>query len=131
MKGALIEAAARQWLGTPWVHQARVKGEGVDCAGVVIEVAKQLGFANGYDDKTDYSRIPDEKMQLLLAKHMKRVTWNERQQGDVVHIAWRKLPQHLGILTSKDTIIHAYETAGVVETEIGGPMGVRGVYRFR
>jgi hypothetical protein len=32
---ALIVAAARGWLGTPYRHQASVKGEGADCLGLV------------------------------------------------------------------------------------------------
>ena len=37
MKKQIIQTA-RQWLDTPYHHQARVKGVGVDCIGLVIGV---------------------------------------------------------------------------------------------
>ena len=33
-----VVAAAREWLGTPFHHQARLRGVGVDCVGLVIGV---------------------------------------------------------------------------------------------
>ena len=33
---------AKTWLGTPFHHQGRLKGVGVDCAGVIVCVAKEL-----------------------------------------------------------------------------------------
>ena len=129
----LIEAAAREWIGTPFMHQGRVKGEsgGVDCAGLVVGVAHTLGLANTYADTADYSRIPDGEMETVLDQHLDRIAWPERQAGDVVHLAFAKTPQHVAILTAKDTIIHSLEPRGVVETSLGGPMHVRGVFRFR
>ncbi len=133
LRGPIIEAAARKWIGTPFAHQGRTRGAGVDCAGVIIGVANELGLANSFEDTANYAADPDGRMEKLLAKHLDRVSWNERQQGDVVHVAWSKLPQHVGILTDKNTLIHAFGDAGVVETHISGILerGIRGVYRFR
>ena len=133
LKSILIEAAAREWIGTPFRHQGRVQGKngGVDCAGVVIGVAHKLGLANSFQDTREYSRVPTGEMESLLNKHLDRYSWSERQAGDVIHFAYTKTPQHVGILTAKDTIIHALEPRGVVETRVGGPMKVRGVFRFR
>lgn len=133
IKGALIEAAARAWIGTPFKHQGRVSGEngGVDCAGVIIGVANELKLIGQFRDTKNYSRIPTGDMERQLVKHLDRVSWNERQPGDIVHIAYAKTPQHVGILTAKDTIIHSIDPRGVVETPIGGPMRVHGVFRFR
>jgi len=39
---ARIVAAARQWLGTPYVHQASAKGAGADCLGLVIGLYTEL-----------------------------------------------------------------------------------------
>ena len=38
-----VVCEARTWLGTPFHHQARAKGEACDCAGLVIGVARALG----------------------------------------------------------------------------------------
>ncbi|MDX3810210.1 MAG: peptidase P60, partial [Bosea sp. (in: a-proteobacteria)] len=35
MKRAVIVAAAREWLGTPYHHQASLRGVGCDCLGLV------------------------------------------------------------------------------------------------
>ncbi len=38
-----IVAVARSWLGTPWIHQGRLKDIGVDCGGLIISLGKELG----------------------------------------------------------------------------------------
>ncbi|MFY8139958.1 MAG: peptidase P60, partial [Caulobacter sp.] len=42
MDRARIVAAARGWLGTPYRHQASVKGVGCDCLGLVRGVWREL-----------------------------------------------------------------------------------------
>jgi hypothetical protein len=39
-----LVAEARRWLGTPFRHQGRIRGEGVDCIGLVLEPARALGL---------------------------------------------------------------------------------------
>jgi len=51
-----VGAAARAWLGIPWRHQGR-SARGVDCAGLVVLVARELGLAD-YDKQT-YGRRPE------------------------------------------------------------------------
>ncbi len=38
--GSDVVRTARTWLGTPYHHQGRLKGVGVDCAGLLIGVAQ-------------------------------------------------------------------------------------------
>ena len=42
MKVELILSEARQWLGTPYRHQASLKGVGCDCLGLVRGVWRAL-----------------------------------------------------------------------------------------
>lgn len=128
-----IEAEARTWLGTPFHHQGRLKGVGVDCAGVVIGVADSLGLIPDFTDFTDYARDPDGTMSLILDLHMDRIPRVHMRAGDVLHVAWSRLPQHVGILTGKGTLIHAYGKAGCVESTLSGSLlrGIRQVYRFK
>jgi hypothetical protein len=51
-----IIAAARQCLGTPFRHQGRLLSFGLDCAGVAIHVARQIGV--GHLDVSGYGRTP-------------------------------------------------------------------------
>lgn len=109
---------AREYLGTPFVHQGRLKRKGIDCIGLIVGVAKELGLFD-YDHKS-YDRYSDG---TLLMQHMQQVydlgTVESRQPGDVV-VYWvakaTKHPQHVGILTDIG-IIHTYDHVNkVVET---------------
>ncbi|MDD5585633.1 MAG: hypothetical protein PHY92_01580, partial [Alphaproteobacteria bacterium] len=57
MRAVRMIAAARACLGTPFHHQGRKPGVGLDCIGLIV-VALQ---AAGYDvrDRFDYSPRPD------------------------------------------------------------------------
>lgn len=37
-----VLAAARDWIGTPYRHQASVKGEGADCLGLVRGLWREM-----------------------------------------------------------------------------------------
>ena len=96
-----VVATAREWLETPYVHQHRSKGHAVDCAGLVIGVARELGLVAPDFDITGYSRAPDgETLIVLCDKFMKRLRPSELQPGDVLVYSFqpRKGPQHMGIL---------------------------------
>lgn len=110
----------REYLGTPFVHQSRLKGIGIDCIGLVTGVAKELEIFT--HDHTVYSRYSDG---TLLMHHMLKVfdiaPIEDRLPGDVI-IYWidrqTKHPQHVGILTETG-IIHTYDRVEkVVETTI-------------
>lgn len=106
---------ARSWIGTPYGHQGRTKGLLVDCAGVPVGVAIELGFQ--VEDLQAYSREPNpQKMQSYLDLNLDRVNKSEMQAGDVVWIRFLKQPQHLAILGDYEhgglTLIHAYNLVG-------------------
>ena len=42
MRSADIVSAARGWLGTPYAHQASLKGIGTDCLGLVRGVWRDV-----------------------------------------------------------------------------------------
>lgn len=124
-----IIAEARTWLGTPFHHQGRVKGAGVDCIGLVIGVQHALGLSDY--DYGNYGRIPNPVvMGRELRANMLPVPAVE--PGTVLWFAFSAAPMHLGIVTDTG-LIHAYARAGrVVETGLD-PQWVdrcRGVFRF-
>lgn len=51
-----VVAAARSYLNTPFHHQGRVKGTGVDCIGMIVGAARECGIE--IHDRTDYPRQP-------------------------------------------------------------------------
>ena len=94
-----IVSAARGWLGTPFHHQARLKSVGVDCIGLVIGVARELQLIAPDFDVTGYSRYPDGRALMAMAREkMTPVTLDQMQLGDVVVVGFDKLPQHFGII---------------------------------
>lgn len=137
----MIVAAARTLLGTPFHHQGRVPGVGVDCAGVLIVVARMCGLKPPTFDVTGYPRVPDGvTLQRLCEEHLDRA--DDMQPGDVALIRWRAAdapPQHLGIVGDHPhgglSLIHADSRHHhkVIESrlEFGRYMRLVQAYRFR
>ena len=138
--GAVV-AEARTWIGTPWKHQARVKGIGVDCIGLVGGVASALGIREAFEWRDDrslrgYGRTPvPETLLDACERFMDRVAVIDRRIGDVLVIGFSAGPQHFAIVSrrSPDCIIHAYaQRRAVVETPATLPGAqILRAYRFR
>jgi len=101
-----IIATARTWLGTPFRHQARVKGHGIDCLGFVIGVARELDLRDkcgiplaSYDEIT-YGRAPSGTYLLRkLESMLDEMPTKDAKSGDLALFTVDGNPQHLGILT--------------------------------
>ena len=99
---------ARKWLGTKFHHQGRKIGVGVDCIGLIVGVARELGLP--VEDRVDYAREPkDGELQMAMEKYL---VPSELKPGFVVLFKLEKEPQHVGIVTDYDGkglgLIHAY-----------------------
>ncbi len=108
-----IVAEARKWLGTPYHHQGRVLGHGVDCLGLVAEVAKALDLC--HTDRNDYGRMP-EGTRLLdeLTEHAgRRMRYEHSEPGDILVFRFMSHPRHVGIRTDVG-VIHSYAQLGKV-----------------
>lgn len=132
-----IVTMARRWLGTPFHHQARLQGVGVDCVGLVIGVARELGVVPSSWDVTGYGRVPDGK-QLVhhLDSLLQPVAQSEMRPGDVVLVAFDSHPQHVGIVGDYvhggHSIIHASGSHGrVLETRLLFTKAMRFVAAYR
>lgn len=91
-----VVAAARGQLGVPWVHQGRLPGQALDCAGLIIAaVGWTLGIFPREWDVNGYSRSPDGSMVRILDEHCQRIEAPEL--GAVICMQPANLPQHLGI----------------------------------
>jgi NlpC/P60 family putative phage cell wall peptidase len=109
-----IIATARTWLGTPWVHQGRLKGIGVDCGGLIIGVGRELGLLDF--DTQAYGRIPDgQRLRALCDEHLLAKPVSDIVPGDVLLMRFTRHPQHLAIVGDRGepfSLIHAYADAG-------------------
>lgn len=135
IRGAIV-AEARSWLGTRFHHQGRLKGVGVDCAGLVAQVAQAVGMA--VDDHIDYTHRPDGVLlQAVCDAQMTHIDINEIAPGDVLLMKFDSLPQHLAIVgdyaSGGLSMIHAYAPARqVVEVRLdeGWRQQIVAAYRF-
>jgi len=114
-KRAAIIAEARRWKDTPFHHQGRALGVGVDCAGVIAGIAHNLGISDF--DRLDYAPIPHKREleQVLDAQMVPLKIPDPRQVTEpaaVLLMQFATEPQHVAILTESDTIIHAYSRVG-------------------
>ena len=129
-----IVAEARTWLGTPFHHQARLKGIGADCAGVVGMTGAALGLISASDIPNDYAKQPNAKeMERVLEEKLDRIPPAEAKIGDVLHFAFDRDPQHVAILTDVG-IIHSYaQVRKCVEHSFDDTWKarLRGAYRFK
>lgn len=143
MNGESIIAEARAWLGTPWRHQGRLRGIGVDCIGLIggVALALDLPGAREWRDTPafhNYGRQPDPAVLLagcdLLMDAVPRA---EARHGDVLILRFEKEPQHFAFLaTDRDypTLVHALALSRrVVEQRYDAVWRSRLVaaYRFR
>lgn len=127
----LVLAEARDWLGTPFRHQGRRKGVGVDCIGLIVGVAHALGLDPC--DRTGYPRQPDGRsLEEALDRHLLRLGPGDMRPGDILLMRIRRLPQHVGILAERGMLIHAHSSAGrVVEMRLDARWWDRVVAAYR
>jgi NlpC/P60 family putative phage cell wall peptidase len=130
-----IVSAARCWLGTPYHHQAAVKGAGCDCLGLVRGVYEEL-YGRPAETPPPYSRdwaeaASAETMLEAAARHLIPIAPSEARAGDVVIFRLRPgaMAKHAAILSagfllsregsaSECRMIHAMEGAPACEVHI-------------
>lgn len=132
-----IIAEARQWIGTPYRHQASLKGVGCDCLGLVRGVWRAL-YGEEPERVPAYSRDwAEARFQETLAeasaRHLVAVAPSEIAPGDVLLFRWRKgfVAKHAAILSGPATMIHAHDGAAVAEVAFASWWRRRLAYAFR
>lgn len=136
---AAIAAAARAWIGTPYVHAAAARGAGCDCLGLIRGLRAELGLPGP-------ARLPPyppgwglrgtgEDLRAGLAAWMAE-TGEPLAPGQVLLFRLRPgAPAgHLGLLTqagADPAFVHAYDRHGVVESPLAAPWARRIVARYR
>ncbi len=111
---AAIVAAARSWLGVPFQHQGRTRA-GVDCAGLIICIGRDLGELPADWDVNGYTRQPDGSMFAHCAE---RLGPSGQTPGAVALMRFAEEPQHLGVLVPYRhgglALVHALQSSGRV-----------------
>lgn len=134
-----IERLARGWLGTPYVHQASMRGSGADCLGLIRGVWRDL---HGIEPEVPPPYTADwaecggvEVLMAAAMRHLRPVPQGAAWSGGQV-LLFRMRPgavaKHLGILTEGGLrFVHAYDAHGVIESPLTPPWRSRVVARFR
>ena len=137
-----IVAAARGWLGTPYIHQASTRGQGADCLGLIRGVWREIV---GPEPETAPAYTPDwsepsgqERLWQAALRHLTPRQIDLSTKGDVVLFRMRMgyVAKHVGILAGAPApgdlprVIHAYSGRGVVETALSPAWQRRIVAQF-
>jgi NlpC/P60 family putative phage cell wall peptidase len=138
-----IVVAARSWIGTPYRHQAALKGVGCDCLGLLIGVWRELQASRDARRRDAAFVIPPytpdwaeairrETFAEGLRRHLDEIEPSAAREGDIVLFRWRAhLPaKHAGILTAPDRMVHAQEGAVVSEVPLSAWWRRRMAYGF-
>jgi NlpC/P60 family putative phage cell wall peptidase len=130
-------AEARNWIGTPYRHQASLKGVGCDCLGLVRGVWRAV---YGGEPEPLPAYAPDwaeasgaETLAAAARRHMIELELPDAVPGDVLLFRWRAhLPaKHAAILSAPDRMIHAYDGAAVAEVHFAPFWRRRLAFAFR
>lgn len=121
---ARVVAEARAWIGTPYRHQASLRGVGCDCLGLLRGVWRAVV---GAEPEAPPPYAPDwaeaggaDSLLAAARRHLVEVERGETAAGRVLLFRWRAhLPaKHLAIATSDRSMIHAHDGAGVAEVAL-------------
>ncbi|WHZ36948.1 NlpC/P60 family protein [Sagittula sp. MA-2] len=135
---AVVETA-RSWIGTPYVHQASVRGAGCDCLGLLRGVWRDLigpepevvpPYTRDWSEPQGDERLWRAGLAHLLPKPIGQVA-----PGDVLLFRMREgaVAKHIGLQAAtgpQATFVHAYTGHGVIESAFSAPWARRVVARF-
>jgi NlpC/P60 family putative phage cell wall peptidase len=135
-----IVRIARSWIGTPYIHQASLKGTGCDCLGLLRGVWREL---KGPEPETPPPYAPDwseatgdESLYRALARHLAEIEPRALAIGDIALFRMAKTApaKHCGIIAAKDnhlTLIHARQNRRVTEERLAPYWPTKLAHAFR
>lgn len=136
---AAVIAAARAWLGTPYLHQASRLGAGADCLGLARGVWRAL---LGPEPVTlppytrDWGEVGGREVLLeAAARVLIEAPLGAAGPGSLLlfRMVPRALAKHCGILAgdaARPSLIHAHEGAGVTEEPFTAFWARRAAFAF-
>ena len=116
MERAAVVKEALSWLRTPHLHEARVKGAGVDCGTLLLEVFERVGLI----PHTEISHLPHDwhmhQSEEIYLGHVE--TWAHPVEtpgpGDIALYRIGRCISHGAIVVQWPQIIHAHVGKGVI-----------------
>ena len=143
MNGRKIANAALEYLGTPHVNQAKVKGKGVDCGMLLIASLEDAGAIPKDSIKVEpYSNEwhlhhSEEWFKSVVETYCEQV--HELQEGDFILYQYGRCVSHGAVYVGDNNVCHSLIGKGVILSNMDevifydalGRSRVRGYYRFR
>lgn len=143
MSGKDIAKAACEWIGTPHVNNAKVKGIGVDCGMLLIAALEDSGTIKKGDIKIKpYSNEwhlhrDEEWFKSYVEQYCDKV--DDLQVGDFLLYQYGRCVSHGAVYIGNNTVVHALVDRGVILSNINetiffdakGKSRLRGIYRYR
>jgi NlpC/P60 family putative phage cell wall peptidase len=134
-----VVAEARLWIGTPYLHQASVRGSGTDCLGLLRGVWREIfgeepekvpAYTEDWAEPSHREVLHDAARRWLVAKPA-----DNAAVGDVLLFRMREgsIAKHLGLQSDTGAharFIHSYTGYGVIESSLSLPWQRRIVARF-
>jgi len=115
MRQAIIDEA-ETWLKTPWRHASAVKGAGVDCGRILIEIYATNGlierFIPDYYPQDFALHSNEERFLQNIERYAVRV--DSPQMGDIAVWKFGRCFSHAAIVVDYPQIIHAKINCGVL-----------------
>jgi NlpC/P60 family putative phage cell wall peptidase len=140
VKGDIIVAEARRWIGTPYLHQASVRGAGTDCLGLlrgvwraVLGTEPEVMPAYTHDWAEASGR---EVLRAAADRWLHATELADHVAGEVLLFRMREgaIAKHVGISAwsgNVPTFVHAYTGHGVIESALSEPWARKIVGRYR
>lgn len=112
---ARVVEVARTFVGTGYHHRGRIKGVGIDCAQLLIEVFAEAGLIERFDTG-DYpmdwaAHRDDERFLGFVERYAHQVP--VALPGDVLVFRYFRCYSHGAIVVDDALMIHAYIGRGV------------------
>ena len=134
-----VVAEVRLWIGTPYLHQASVRGAGTDCLGLLrgawrsvcgAEPEEIPAYTEDWAEPARRELLREAAERWLVAKAV-----DQPAVGDVLLFRMKEggVAKHLGVQSeagSHPRFIHSYSGHGVVESSLSLPWQRRIVARF-
>lgn len=107
---------ATSWLGTNFHHQGRVKGAGVDCVGILLEVYSEVGVISEYSPDyypQDWMLHRDDERYLREMLKFAHEIDGPPKPADVAMFKFARTFSHAAIVVEWPVCIHSYFSRGV------------------
>jgi NlpC/P60 family putative phage cell wall peptidase len=105
-----VVSVAKSWLGTPYHSNAAIKGVGVDCARLLVEIYAEAGLIEHFVPDpypADWHlHRSDEQFTTMIERYADEI--NKPNIGDVIVMRFGRCFSHGAVCVADNEIIHAY-----------------------